>query len=60
MGVNIEPFGIPDKSIWEVPSVSFSFTSYFLRFKYECTKVTAISDKPYAWCFAAIKSRGVQ
>ena len=46
MGPNIEPCGIPDKSIWKTLSVSFIFTPYFLRFKYEFTKVTASSDKP--------------
>ena len=51
------------KSIWKTPSVSFIFTYfyiYFLHFKYECTKVTASSDKPYAWSFAASKSWGIQ
>ena len=56
MGPNIEPCGIPDKSVWKTLSVSFIFTSCFLRFKYECTKVNASSDKSYAWSFAASKS----
>ena len=33
MGPNIEPCGIPDKSIWKTLSVSFIFTSCFLHFK---------------------------
>ena len=48
MGPNIELCGIPDKSICKTLSVPFIFTSCFLLFKYECTKVTASSDKPYA------------
>ena len=28
---------------------------FFLRFKYEYTKVTASSDKPYAWSVATSK-----
>ena len=55
MGPNIEPCGIPDKTIRKTLSVSFIFTSSFPRFKYECTKVTASSDKPYARRFAASK-----
>ena len=38
MGPNIEPCAIPDESI---------FTPCFLRFKYECTTVTASSEKLY-------------
>ena len=48
MGSNIEPCGIPDKSIRKKLSVLFLFTSCFPYFKYECTKVTASFDKPYA------------
>ena len=60
MGPNIDPCGIPDRSIWKTLSMSFIFTPYFLHFKYECTKVTASSDKPYAWSFAANKSWRIQ
>ena len=42
MGPNIEPCATP----------------CFLRFKYECTKVTASSEKPYVWSFAASKPWG--
>ena len=48
MEPNIEPCGVPDKSISKRLSVPFIFTACFVRFKYECTKVTASSDKPYA------------
>ena len=44
MGPNIEPCGIPGKSIWKTLSVSFILTPRFLPFKYEYTKVTASSD----------------
>ena len=45
MRPNIEPCGIPDKRILKTLSVTFIFTPCFLHFKYECTKVTASSDK---------------
>ena len=60
MGPDMEPFGIPDKSIWKTLSVSLIFTPCFLRFKYEYAKVTTSSDKSYAWSFETSKSRGIQ
>ena len=48
MGPNVEPCGIPDKSNSKTLSSSFVFLPSFLRFKYECTKVTASSEKTYA------------
>ena len=39
MGPNIEPCGIPDKSMWKALSVSLIFAPCFPRFKHECTKV---------------------
>ena len=59
MELNIEPCGILDKSIQKTLSVSFIFTPCFLRFKYD-TKVTASSDKPFAWSFTSSKSWGIQ
>ena len=56
IGPNVEPCGIPDKKIWKTLSVPIIFTPCLIRFKYECTKVTATSDKPYESCFAASKS----
>ena len=56
MGPNIEPCGIPDKSMWKALSVSLIFAPCFPRFKHECTKVNASSDKSYAWSFTASKS----
>ena len=44
MGHEIEPCGIPDRSVWKTLSVPFIFTPCFLSFKYECTKNTASSD----------------
>ena len=32
------------------------YPDFFLRFKYECTKVNASYDKPYASSFVASKS----
>ena len=52
MGPNIEPRSIPDKSIHSV----IYFYNRFLRFKYECTKVTVSSDKPYTLALATSKS----
>ena len=49
MGPNIEPCAIPDESI---------FTPCFLRFKYECTTVTASSEKLYVWSFVASEPWG--
>ena len=56
MGPNIEARGIPDKSIHSV----IYFYNRFLRFKNECTKVTASSDKPYTLALAKSKSWGIQ
>ena len=56
MGPNIEARGIPDKSIHSV----IYFYNCFLRFKNECTKVTASSDKPYTLALATSKSWGIQ
>ena len=55
MGPNIKPCVYLIK-VFEKHSVSFIFTPSFLRFKYECTKVTASFDKPYARSFATSKS----
>ena len=41
---NIEFCGVPGKKIRKTLSVSFIFTPCFLRFTYECTKVTASSE----------------
>ena len=60
MGPNIEPCGIPNKSIWKTLSVPFIVSPCFLRFKYQCAKVTASFDKLYAWRFAAGKLWGMQ
>ena len=56
MGPNIEARGIPDKSIHSV----IYFYNRFLRFKNECAKVTASSDKPYTLALATSKSWGIQ
>ena len=48
MGPNIEPCGIPDKSIWKALSVPFIFTPCFPRFKYE-----------YTWSLAERKLWGI-
>ena len=59
MGPNIEPCGIADTSTWKTLSVTFIFTPCFLGFKYEFTKVTTSSDKPYAWGFETSKLWGL-
>ena len=56
MGPNIEPCGIPDKSMWKALSVSLIFAPCFPWFKHECTKVNASSDKSYPWSFTVGKS----
>ena len=48
MEFNIEPCGIPDKSIGKTLSVPFIFTPCSLCFQYECAKVPASFDKSYA------------
>ena len=53
MRPNIEPWGIPDKSIWKALSVSLIFTNFFYILGMD-TKVTASSDKPCAWSFALL------
>ena len=60
MGPYVEPCSMRDKSIWKILSGSFIFTPSCLRFKYECTKVTTSSDKPYAWSSATSKSWEIQ
>ena len=60
LGPDVESYAILDESIWKTLSVSFSFTACFLRFEYECTKVTESSGKQYAWSFAASKSWRIQ
>ena len=56
---NLEPCVVPEKSVWKALSVSF-ILPHFLCFKYECTKVTTSSDKPYTWSFASSKSWRIQ
>ena len=56
----VEPSGLPDQSIWKTLSVSFIFTPFILALTYECTKVTASSDKTYAWSFAGSRSWEIQ
>ena len=56
IGPNIDPCGIPSKSIWKTHLVLFIFTPCFLRFKYEYTKATVSYDKQYEWSFATSKS----
>ena len=48
MGPNIKPCGIPEKVFEKHYQCHVVLHLCFLHFKYECTKVTAPSDKPYA------------
>ena len=55
-GPNTEHQHAPSESIWKL----LFLHPVFLRFKYEYTKVTASSDKPYAWSVATSKFWGIQ
>ena len=55
-GPNTEHQHTPSESIWKL---LFLHPCFFLRFKYEYTKVTASSDKPYAWSVATSKFWGI-